>query len=225
MSEDFAQPRSMVTPPPETTAGPSKPRLALAFLVAAASDAVSYGTEWVPPVQWAVDGTTALLLFGLLGRRWAILPGLVAEAVPGVAAFPVWVLVVASVALWGEVKRTAPTSRPRARGGPPGGGASMLVWAVVVLVLALVAAVFGSGGSPRPLPVARRASRSFLSSSSSSYWCWACGGVADPSERPKKGRYGRVMGSMRQKHAISDPKPARLGLHLTTVLLALHRSG
>jgi hypothetical protein len=45
MSEDFAQPRSMVTPPPETTAGPSKPRLALAFQVAAASDTVSYGTE------------------------------------------------------------------------------------------------------------------------------------------------------------------------------------
>ena len=146
MSEHFAPPQSTVTPPPETTAGPSKTRLALAFLVAATSDAVSYGTEWVPPVQWAVDGATALLLFGLLGRRWAILPGLVAEAIPGVAAFPVWVLVVASVALWGEVKRPAPTSRPRAQGGPPGGGASMFAWAGVVLVLALVAAVFGFGG-------------------------------------------------------------------------------
>ena len=146
MSEDFAQPQSTVTPPPETGASPSKLRLALAFLLAAASDAVSYGTEWVPPVQWAVDGATALLLFGLLGWRWAILPGLVAEAIPGVAAFPVWVLVVASVALWGEVKRTAPTSRPRVRGSPPGGGASMFAWAVVVLVLALVAAVFGFGG-------------------------------------------------------------------------------
>jgi uncharacterized membrane protein YtjA (UPF0391 family) len=145
MARDFAPPQSTLTPPPEPTASPSKLRLALAFLVAAASDAVSYGTEWVPPVQWAVDGATALLLFGLLGRRWAILPGLVAEAIPGVAAFPVWVLVVASVALWGEVKRPAPTSRPRLRGGPPGGGAFMPAWAVVVLVLALVAAVFGFG--------------------------------------------------------------------------------
>jgi uncharacterized membrane protein YtjA (UPF0391 family) len=145
MSEDFAPPQSTV-PPPEISAGPSKLRLVLAFLVAAASDAVSYGTEWVPPVQWAVDGATALLLFGLLGRRWAILPGLVAEAIPGVAAFPVWVLVVASIALWGEIKRPALTSRPRVQGGPPGGGASMFAWAVVVLVLALVAAVFGFGG-------------------------------------------------------------------------------
>jgi uncharacterized membrane protein YtjA (UPF0391 family) len=150
MSENFAPPQSTVTPPPETAAGPSKTRLAFAFLVAAASDAVSYGTEWVPPVQWAVDGVTALLLFGLLGRRWAILPGLLAEAIPGVAAFPVWVLVVASVAVWGEVKRTAPRSRPRVRRSLRGGGASMLTWAVVVLVLALVAAVFGFGGIAEP---------------------------------------------------------------------------
>jgi hypothetical protein len=53
-----------------------------------------------------VDVATALLLFGLLGWRWALLPGLVAEAIPGVAAFPTWVVVVASVALWGEIQRT-----------------------------------------------------------------------------------------------------------------------
>jgi hypothetical protein len=62
----------------------------------------------VPPVQWMVDLVTALLLFGLLGWRWALLPGLVAEAIPGVAVFPVWLLVVASVALWGEIQRPAP---------------------------------------------------------------------------------------------------------------------
>jgi hypothetical protein len=67
----------------------------------------------MPPVQWVVDGTTALLLFGLLGWRWALLPGLVAEAIPGVAAFPVWVLVVASVAVWGEIQRPG---RRRSRG-------------------------------------------------------------------------------------------------------------
>jgi hypothetical protein len=90
----------------------SKTRLALAFLVAAVSDGVSYGTALVPPVQWMVDLLTALCLFGLLGWRWALLPGLVAEAIPGVAVLPVWLLVVASVALWGEIQRSGPYSRP-----------------------------------------------------------------------------------------------------------------
>jgi len=91
--------------------GPSKSRLAFAFLVAAASDVVSYGTAFVPPMQWTVDLVTVLCLFVLLGRRWALLPGLVAEAIPGVAVFPVWMLVVAAVALWGEVKRPGPSHR------------------------------------------------------------------------------------------------------------------
>jgi hypothetical protein len=105
MREEPAQTRPPVTPAPDASAGPSRTRLLLAFLVAAVSDVVSYGTAFMPPVQWVVDGATALLLFGLLGWRWALLPGLVAEAIPGVAAFPAWVLVVASVALWGELQR------------------------------------------------------------------------------------------------------------------------
>jgi len=108
MSEDVAKRWRTGSPRPAPTPRPSKTRLALAFLVAAASDVVSYGTAFVPPVQWTVDLVTALLLFGLLGWRWAILPGLVAEAIPGVAVFPMWLLVVASVALWGERKRPAP---------------------------------------------------------------------------------------------------------------------
>ena len=92
-------------------AGPSRTRLILAFLVAAASDVVSYGTAFVPPMQWTVDLVTALCLFALLGRRWALLPGLVAEAIPGVAVFPVWMLVVAAVALWGEIKRPGASYR------------------------------------------------------------------------------------------------------------------
>jgi hypothetical protein len=59
-----------------------------------------------------VDLLTALCLFGLLGWRWVLLPGLVAEAIPGVAVLPVWLLVVASVALWGEIQRSGPYSRP-----------------------------------------------------------------------------------------------------------------
>jgi hypothetical protein len=83
--------------------GLSKTRLALAFLIAATSDVVSFWTELVPPVQWAVDLVTALLPFMVLGWRWALLPGFMAEAIPGVAAFPVWTLVVAAVALWGRI--------------------------------------------------------------------------------------------------------------------------
>jgi hypothetical protein len=109
MAENLAQTRPIGPPPP--TARPSKLRLVLAFLVAAASDVVSSGTAFIPPVQWTVDLVTALLLFVLLGRRWVILPGLVAEAIPGVAVFPVWLLVVASVVLWGEIKRPALSRR------------------------------------------------------------------------------------------------------------------
>jgi hypothetical protein len=99
-------PEALVGPPPqqEGEAGLSKTRLVLAFLVAGASDIASYGTIFVPPVQWAVDTATALLLFMILGWQWALLPGLVAEAIPGVAVFPVWTLVVAAVALWGRIK-------------------------------------------------------------------------------------------------------------------------
>ena len=113
MPENAATPPPAAMPRPATAATLSKTRLALAFLVAVASDAVSYGMAWVPPVQWAIDLVTALLLFGLLGWRWALLPGLVAEAIPGVAAFPVWILVVAAVALWGEITRTSPPADRR----------------------------------------------------------------------------------------------------------------
>jgi hypothetical protein len=112
MAEDYAKPGRPGASRPATALRLSKTQLALAFLVAAVSDVVSYGTAFVPPVQWMVDLLTALLLFGLLGWRWAILPGLVAEAIPGVAVFPVWLLVVASVALWGEIQRPDPFSRP-----------------------------------------------------------------------------------------------------------------
>ena len=83
---------------------PSRKRQAAAFLIAAVSDVISMWTELVPPLQWAVDLGTALLLFLILGRRWAILPGLVAEAIPGMGVFPVWVLVVLSIILYDDIK-------------------------------------------------------------------------------------------------------------------------
>jgi len=78
----------------------SRKRFAIAFAVAAVSDTLSFWVEFAPPLQWTVDLITASLLFLILGQRWAILPGLVAEAIPGLAAFPVWILVVLSIVVY-----------------------------------------------------------------------------------------------------------------------------
>ena len=80
-----------------------KKRLIAAFAVAAISDMCSAVVEFVPPLQWTLDVVTAGLLFLILGRQWLILPGLIAEAIPGLALFPFWVVVVASIALWGKI--------------------------------------------------------------------------------------------------------------------------
>jgi hypothetical protein len=76
------------------TSGISVRRKALAFAIAAISDAISFGTLFAPPVQIVVDGVTAALLFWVLGFRWPLLPALAVEAVPGIAAFPTWTLAV-----------------------------------------------------------------------------------------------------------------------------------
>ncbi len=83
---------------------PSWKRLAVALALAAVSDVISFWTELVPPVQWVIDLGTAFLLFLILGRRWAILPGLIAEAIPGMGVFPVWVLVVTSIIVYDDIK-------------------------------------------------------------------------------------------------------------------------
>jgi len=87
-----------------------KKRLAAAFVVAAISDSLSFWLVIAPPLQWAVDLVTALLLFLLLGRKWVILPGLIAEAIPGLNIFPFWLLVVGSIATWGSIRR--PPAKP-----------------------------------------------------------------------------------------------------------------
>lgn len=80
-------------------------RLLLAFAIAAASDVLSFALGFAPPIQWCVDVVTALLLFLLLGRQWPLLPGLIAEAIPGLNLFPFWILVVGSIAIWGSRKQ------------------------------------------------------------------------------------------------------------------------
>ena len=94
-------------PQRESLASPTdrKKRLAMAFAVAVISDVLSAWLEFVPPLQWALDILTAGLLFVLLGRQWLILPGLIAEAIPGLAVFPFWVLVVGSIAVWGKISK------------------------------------------------------------------------------------------------------------------------
>jgi hypothetical protein len=94
----------------------SKRRLALAFAVAGLSDGLSFFLTPVPPLQWAADGVTALLLFLVLGWQWVLLPGLIMEALPGLNVFPFWVLVVGAVAMWG-------TARPNLKAMVPSGKA------------------------------------------------------------------------------------------------------
>jgi hypothetical protein len=82
----------------------SKNRLALAFALAAVADGLSIFLALTPPVQWAADFVTAILLFMVLGRQWILLPGLIMEAIPGLNVFPFWVLVVGAVSVWGTAR-------------------------------------------------------------------------------------------------------------------------
>jgi hypothetical protein len=91
---------------------PSWKRLAMALAVAALSDVLSYAVELLLPLQWALDLATAFLLFLILGRRWAILPGLIAEAIPGMGVFPVWVLVVLSIIFYDDIRARRKGSNP-----------------------------------------------------------------------------------------------------------------
>ena len=96
----------------------NKKRLVMAFAVAAISDALSFWLTFVPPAQWGIDLATALLLYFLLGRKWAILPGLIAEAIPGLGVFPFWLLVVGSIATWGAIRRPQRMESPRGSDDP-----------------------------------------------------------------------------------------------------------
>jgi hypothetical protein len=87
----------------------SRAKMAIAFGVAAVSDALSIWVTFAPPFEWALDLATAFALFLILGRRWALLPGLIAEAIPGMGIFPVWLLVVLSIILYDGIKKPAKT--------------------------------------------------------------------------------------------------------------------
>ena len=82
----------------------SRKQLVVALFIAALSDAISFFATPIPPVAWAVDLVTAVLLFAVLGWRWLLLPGLILEAIPGVGVVPIWLLVVVAIALWGSAR-------------------------------------------------------------------------------------------------------------------------
>lgn len=75
------------------------PRWRRALIVAIAFDALGYGVFGAPPLIWLLDGFGAMFLFIALGFRWALLPALLAEAIPGLALFPAWTLVVLAMAV------------------------------------------------------------------------------------------------------------------------------
>ena len=85
-TEPSKQPTSAETPSSKTLKF-SKKRLALAFAIAAISDAIGAFITPLPPIGWLADLGTALLLFMVLGRQWLLLPGLALEAIPGLGYF------------------------------------------------------------------------------------------------------------------------------------------
>jgi hypothetical protein len=83
----------------------SRAQMALAFGIAAVSDVIAIWAEIVPPLFWLLDGATALALYMILGKRKALLGGLILEAIPGMGVFPAWVLVVLSIILYDGIKK------------------------------------------------------------------------------------------------------------------------
>src|SRR5579862_1901806 len=74
-----------------------KARWPIAMVIAAGSDAVSFSTTLLPPLQIALDLVTAMLLWLVLGWSWPLLIALVIEAIPGLGAFPTWVVAVGAL--------------------------------------------------------------------------------------------------------------------------------
>ena len=103
----------MTTPPTEPGKQPinaaikfSKKQLAIAFAIAGISDAIGAFATPLPPVVWAFDFGTAILLFIVLGRQWLLLPGLALEAIPGLGVLPFWLLVVGAITVLGTPRPT-----------------------------------------------------------------------------------------------------------------------
>ncbi|HPR16347.1 MAG TPA: hypothetical protein PLW58_10150 [Smithella sp.] len=62
------------------------------------SDILGFAFTFTPPVYWMIDIVTVLVLFIVIGFKWALLPALVVEMIPGLQLFPAWTLVVLALA-------------------------------------------------------------------------------------------------------------------------------
>jgi hypothetical protein len=75
-----------------------RPEWRLALLFAIVSDILGFAFTFTPPVYWIIDVVTVIVLFVVIGFKWALLPALVVEAIPGLQLFPAWTLVVLALA-------------------------------------------------------------------------------------------------------------------------------
>lgn len=75
-----------------------RPRWRWALLFALVSDILGFAFTFTPPVYWIIDVVTVLVLFVVIGFKWALLPALVVEVIPGLQLFPAWTLVVLALA-------------------------------------------------------------------------------------------------------------------------------
>jgi hypothetical protein len=79
-------------------------QVVVAISIAAISDVLCAFVVFAPPLVWAIDVLTAVLLFAVLGWQWLLLPGLVMEAIPGLGVIPFWLLVVGAILVWGTAR-------------------------------------------------------------------------------------------------------------------------
>ena len=99
-----SSPNDHSTPAAKRQLGITVKRFIAAAIIAALSDAFCAFIVIAPPLVWAIDILTAVLLFIVLGWHWLLLPGLIMEAIPGLGVIPIWLLVVAAIAVFGTAR-------------------------------------------------------------------------------------------------------------------------
>ena len=68
------------------------PKWRRALVIALISDAIGFLVVLMPPLQWAVDAITAVVLLIILGFRWSLFMALAIEVIPAIELFPAWSL-------------------------------------------------------------------------------------------------------------------------------------
>ncbi len=73
-------------------------RFAISFCVAAVADVAFMAVSPLEALEVVGDVLVALILCGILGFNWIIVPALLAEAIPALEIFPSWTLAVMAIA-------------------------------------------------------------------------------------------------------------------------------